>query len=61
MLAYQSISFHDAGYLREVMNLRTAREFEAWLERVGVASGNRLLPVGDRHRLLAGSRFDSLG
>jgi ethanolamine ammonia-lyase large subunit len=33
MLHYQSTSFHDALYLRRVLGLRPAPEFEAWLER----------------------------
>ena len=33
MLHYQSTSFHDALYLRSVLGLRPAPEFEAWLER----------------------------
>ena len=32
MLHYQSTSFHDALYLRSVLGLRPAPEFEAWLE-----------------------------
>ena len=32
MLNYQSTSFHDALYLREVLGLRPAPEFEAWME-----------------------------
>jgi ethanolamine ammonia-lyase large subunit len=32
MLNYQSTSFHDALYLRRVLGLRPAPEFEAWLE-----------------------------
>ncbi len=32
MLHYQSTSFHDALYLRRVLNLRPAPEFESWLE-----------------------------
>jgi ethanolamine ammonia-lyase large subunit len=32
MLNYQSTSFHDALYLRRVLNLRPAPEFEGWLE-----------------------------
>jgi len=32
MLHYQSTSFHDALYLRAVLGLRPAPEFEAWLE-----------------------------
>jgi ethanolamine ammonia-lyase large subunit len=33
MLSYQSTSFHDALYLRQLLNLRPAPEFEIWLER----------------------------
>lgn len=34
MLSYQSTSFHDALYVREVLGLRPAPEFEAWLEQM---------------------------
>jgi ethanolamine ammonia-lyase large subunit len=33
MLHYQSTSFHDALYLRSLLGLKPAPEFEAWLER----------------------------
>lgn len=36
MLGYQSTSFHDALYLRQVLGLSRAPEFEAWLERMGI-------------------------
>ena len=36
MLNYQSASYHDALYLREVLGLRPAPEFEAWLARIGL-------------------------
>ncbi|MCD4534065.1 ethanolamine ammonia-lyase subunit EutB [Nocardioides sp. cx-169] len=41
MLGYQSTSFHDALYARQVLGLRPAPEFEAWLGRIGLldASG----------------------
>jgi len=32
MLNYQSTSFHDALYLRRILNLRPAPEFENWLD-----------------------------
>ena len=32
MLNYQSTSFHDALYLRSILGLRPAPEFEAWLD-----------------------------
>jgi ethanolamine ammonia-lyase large subunit len=34
MLHYQSTSFHDALYLRRLLKLRPAPEFEAWLARI---------------------------
>jgi ethanolamine ammonia-lyase large subunit len=36
MLGYQSTSFHDALYVRRVLGLRPAPEFEAWLDAVGI-------------------------
>ncbi|WP_348673081.1 ethanolamine ammonia-lyase subunit EutB, partial [uncultured Abyssibacter sp.] len=36
MLGYQSTSFHDALYLRELLELRPAPEFEAWMQRMGL-------------------------
>jgi ethanolamine ammonia-lyase large subunit len=37
MLNYQSTSFHDALYVRRVLGLRPAPEFEAWLQSDGFA------------------------
>ncbi len=46
MLGYQSLSFHDALYVREVARLRPAPEFEAWLRKLGMADDTgRILPV----------------
>jgi len=53
MLNYQSTSFHDALYLREVLGLRPAPEFEAWLQRMGMLdSAGRLLAPSARQPLL---------
>ncbi|WP_378731986.1 ethanolamine ammonia-lyase subunit EutB [Nocardia brasiliensis] len=46
MLGYQSLSFHDALYARQVLNLRPAPEFEAWLADLGMIDvAGRVLPV----------------
>ena len=37
MLNYQSTSFHDALYLRSLLGLRPAPEFEEWLVRTGIS------------------------
>ncbi|EKE75646.1 ethanolamine ammonia-lyase subunit EutB [Gallaecimonas xiamenensis] len=36
MLGYQSTSFHDALYLRRLLGLRPAPEFEAWLQAMAI-------------------------
>jgi len=36
MLNYQSTSFHDALYVRRVLGLRAAPEFEAWLRKMDI-------------------------
>ena len=43
MLGYQSTSFHDALYLRSILKKRPAPEFDAWLERMGLADDNGAL------------------
>ncbi|MGR9106956.1 MAG: ethanolamine ammonia-lyase subunit EutB [Gammaproteobacteria bacterium] len=54
MLNYQSTSFHDSQYLRQVLDLRPAPEFEEWLQKMAVIGGaNRLLSPGAGHPLLA--------
>ncbi|MCE1172407.1 MAG: ethanolamine ammonia-lyase subunit EutB, partial [Azovibrio sp.] len=53
MLNYQSTSFHDALYLRQVLERRRAPEFEAWLESMGIVDHlGRLLPQSARQPLL---------
>ncbi|WP_375779881.1 ethanolamine ammonia-lyase subunit EutB [Bradyrhizobium sp. ma5] len=37
MLNYQSTSFHDALYIRDLFGVRRAPEFDDWLARVGLA------------------------
>ncbi|MFW0785256.1 ethanolamine ammonia-lyase subunit EutB [Gordonia sp. CPCC 206044] len=46
MLGYQSLSFHDALYVRRALGLRPAPEFESWLAGLGMIDGTgRILPV----------------
>jgi ethanolamine ammonia-lyase large subunit len=54
MLNYQSTSFHDAGYLRQILKLRPAPEFEKWLAHMRIMdSAARLLPISPQNRLLS--------
>ncbi|OWQ85664.1 ethanolamine ammonia lyase large subunit [Roseateles aquatilis] len=57
MLNYQSTSFHDALYAREVLGLRRAPEFEDWLARMGITDERGALRrAGPTQPLLAGAR-----
>ncbi len=53
MLNYQTTSFHDALYLRKVLGLRAAPEFEAWLKQMNIMDekGN-VQPITQAHRML---------
>jgi ethanolamine ammonia-lyase large subunit len=39
MLNYQTTAFHDALYLRRLLGLRPAPEFEAWLQQMQIVTG----------------------
>jgi ethanolamine ammonia-lyase large subunit len=43
MLNYQSTSFHDALYVRDLFGLKRAPEFDDWLVRAGLADANARL------------------
>jgi ethanolamine ammonia-lyase large subunit len=53
MLNYQTTSFHDALYLRKVLGLRAAPEFEQWLKQMSIMDekGN-VQPITQAHRML---------
>jgi ethanolamine ammonia-lyase large subunit len=54
MLNYQSTSFHDSLYVREVLGLKRAPEFESWLMGMGITDANgRLVVQTAPHPLLA--------
>jgi ethanolamine ammonia-lyase large subunit len=59
MLGYQSTSYHDALYVRSLLGLKPAPEFEAWLKAFGIMDANaRVRPrlTGGAARLLAAAR-----
>jgi ethanolamine ammonia-lyase large subunit len=45
MLNYQDTSFHDDASLRELFGLRPLREFEQWLERMGIMENGKLTEI----------------
>ena len=66
MLNYQSTSFHDALYVRDLFGLKRAPEFDDWLVRAGLAdadfrlAGNAGLLPDFASRLIAESASQSL-
>lgn len=53
MLHYQSTSFHDALYIRHLLGLKPAPEFEEWLLNMNIVDDNfRLKSISNEHRLL---------
>ncbi|MDB5154472.1 MAG: ethanolamine ammonia-lyase subunit EutB [Mucilaginibacter sp.] len=52
MLNYQSTSFHDALYLRKILGLRAAPEFEQWLIKQGIMNKQGMLMPQPDPRLL---------
>jgi ethanolamine ammonia-lyase large subunit len=55
MLNYQSTSFHDALYVRRVLGLKAAPEFEAWL--AGDGFSRLALEAGNIEKLLGPERL----
>jgi len=46
MLNYQSTSFHDALYVRDLLHLKPAPEFEQWLQAIGImAQDGTMIPL----------------
>lgn len=45
MLNYQCTGYHDTATLREICGLRPIREFEIWLEKMGIMENGRLTKI----------------
>ncbi len=55
MLNYQSTSFHDALFVRRLLGLQRAPEFEAWLQRQGITDAAGVLLPAPKQSALARS------
>lgn len=47
MLNYQTTSFHDALYARQVLGLRPAPEFDNWLKKMNISSADKRFQLSD--------------
>ena len=53
MLNYQTTSFHDTLYLRKVLGLKAAPEFEIWLKKMNIMDENGVVQaVKSGHHML---------
>jgi ethanolamine ammonia-lyase large subunit len=53
MLNYQTTSFHDILYLRKLLGLRAAPEFEKWLKTMNIMDGKgQVQPITLTHTIL---------
>ena len=48
MLGYQTTSYHDTLYVRQLLNLRPAPEFEKWLEKMKIFDSRNRLTAEDK-------------
>jgi ethanolamine ammonia-lyase large subunit len=52
MLNYQSTSFHDALYVRDLLRLKPAPEFEAWLAAIGITDADGRLRLAEPGKIM---------
>ena len=53
MLNYQTTSFHDALYLRKILGLKAAPEFEQWLKAMNIMNTEgQVMPVTTANNML---------
>jgi ethanolamine ammonia-lyase large subunit len=53
ILNYQTTSFHDALYLRKLLSLRAAPEFETWLKKMHIMDAHgQVQPITQAHHML---------
>lgn len=52
MLHYQSTSFHDQLYIRQILGLKHAPEFEGWLQKMQLIDDKGIMLEPGNHKLL---------
>ncbi|MGB4811587.1 MAG: ethanolamine ammonia-lyase subunit EutB [Methylophilaceae bacterium] len=62
MLNYQTTSFHDALYLRKILGLKAAPEFETWLKKMQIMDNHgQVQPISQTHPILQNMPAQLLG
>ena len=56
MLNYQTNAYHDSAAIREVLGLRPIKEFELWLEKMGIMENGRLTDRAGDPTIFTGRR-----
>ena len=56
MLNYQTNAYHDSAAIREILNLRPIKEFDAWLEKMGITENGKLTEGGGDPTIFLGRR-----
>lgn len=54
MLNYQTNAYHDVNAVRAILGKRPIREFEAWLERMGIMENGRLTKMAGDPTIFSG-------
>ncbi|MPM11199.1 Ethanolamine ammonia-lyase heavy chain [bioreactor metagenome] len=54
MLNYQTNAYHDVNAVRAILGKRPIREFEAWLERMGIMENGRLTKIAGDPTIFTG-------
>lgn len=61
MLNYQSTSYHDALYVRKLLNKRHAPEFESWLKKINlIDEKGDILPFKPTNKLLQIEKMEAV-
>ncbi len=56
MLNYQTNAYHDVATIREILGLRPIREFDQWLEKMGISENGKLTKYAGDPTIFTGKR-----
>ena len=59
MLNYQTTGFHETATIRETLGLRPIKEFEEWMEKMGLMENGKLTSRAAMHLYLLNKRGEN--